>query len=360
MKSTEPDRPDLADDAAYQFVKDRGQPGVPLISVVLTAGDLSGPALLDQVTSVLGELTELLPWFEVVLVVDQRNNVLDDSWDAILRKLPNITILAVSAVDVIEAQATAGLDQTLGDLVVLLRLGIDATASVLPLLSALGDSGSAVGVTSSRRATGRRWSMQLVRLLASRAVKQSVPALELGSLAVRREVLAPWSVRRDRSKVVRMLPYASGLPAHVVRLTSPVSPPARDPHQIRQLIRAILFSSPFLLRWASKLALSGGLLSAVYALYALVLGLTQEAVEGWTTTNLLVAGLSFLTCLVLAVMSEYVYQSNVTNSQQQSFRVVTENVSTVFGPRDALNVEYGRVDPEVERAVDSGSQEQPT
>ena len=75
----------------------------------------------------------------------------------------------------------------------------------------------------------------------------------------------------------------------------------------------------------------------------LVVGINKKVVSGWTTTNLQISGLSFLTLLVLGVLTEYIYQIAATSIDQPAFRVIREHISQRYDFRIESNVIESRV-----------------
>jgi hypothetical protein len=145
-------------------------------------------------------------------------------------------------------------------------------------------------------------------------------------------------MRKDRHKSVRLAHYLAG--RDVAYVTYKEKPKDRKPRGVRESIRAVVQVTPNPLRWAAYLGILGSLLSLTWAVLVLSIGLRNDVVEGWTTTNLQISTLFFFSSLVLSILAEYVYQISATSSRTLPYRIKMEITSPVFPLREAANVEF--------------------
>ena len=108
---------------------------------------------------------------------------------------------------------------------------------------------------------------------------------------------------------------------------------------MRQVLRSIFYASARPLRIAVGISLAASLVNVLYALYVVGVGLFSGAVAGWTSTSLQSSVMFFLLCVVIAIMAEFMYQSNETANERPAYRVAFEATSAVLEARDMLNVE---------------------
>jgi hypothetical protein len=170
---------------------------------------------------------------------------------------------------------------------------------------------------------------------------QEIASVSLGLRAYSRAALDAWLPRRDRDRVLRMLPVISGYSATVMEYSPSARSRQRSATSVRQVIRSIFYSSSRPLRFAVGLALVGSALNLLYALYVVAVGLFSGAVEGWTSMSLQNSIMFFLLSVVIAIMAEFMYQSNETANERPIYRVAFEATSAVLEARDMLNVESG-------------------
>jgi hypothetical protein len=114
---------------------------------------------------------------------------------------------------------------------------------------------------------------------------------------------------------------------------------ARPGSSLRQVLRSMFYASARPLRVAVAIALLASLVNMLYALYVVGVGLFQGAVAGWTSMSLQMSLMFFLLSVVIAIMAEFMFQSNETTNERPIYRVAFEATSSVLAARDTLNVD---------------------
>lgn len=308
------------------------------LSVVVVA---EGP--LDEVERHLESLETVLadtyPVHEVVLVLPGARGQV--AWARALgERQPNLQVVGLMRNVRDEVAFTAGLDGALGDVVVTARLGVDRPEDIVRCARMIGeDTAVVVGVEASP-AAGRRMALRLSRALASRSMGQNIPTVSLGLRGYSRPALDAWLPRRDRDRVLRLLPSISGYPWAVMPYDSGERTQPRPASSFRQVVRSIFYASGRPLRVAVGLALLASMANLLYALYVVAVGLISgSAVEGWTSMSLQMSFMFFLLSVVIAIMAEFMFQSNETTNELPIYRVAFEATSSVLSARDMLNVD---------------------
>ena len=308
------------------------------VSVVVIADGPTG-----QVESDLAALDHILaaayPVHEIVLVLPAGRG--RQAWARTLtERQPNLQVLALLQHGTDEVAFTAGLDGALGDVVVTARLGIDAPEDIVRCAGMVDDETAVVvGVDSAAKAV-RRVGLRLSLALARYGMRDdALASVSLGLRAYSRRALDAWLPRHDRDRVLRLLPSLSGYPAAVLQYTPGVRSRGRSSTSLRQVMRSIFYASARPLRLAVGIALATSLVNLLYALYVVGVGVFSGAVAGWTSMSLQSSMMFFLLCVVLAIMAEFMYQSNETANERPVYRVAFEATSSVLDARDMLNVE---------------------
>ncbi|MBJ7453319.1 MAG: hypothetical protein JHC71_14740, partial [Blastococcus sp.] len=289
-------------------------------------------------------LAGTFPVHEIVLVLTaSRGRVL---WARKLaEKQANLQVLGLLHEAGDEVAFTAGLDGALGDVVVTARLGSDPPEDIVRCAGLVTDDHAVVVGVDTAAPSRRRLAVRATSSLAGRTMGQEIASVSLGLRAYSRAALDAWLPRRDRDRVLRMLPVISGYSATVMEYTSTTRAHQRSSTSARQVVRSIFYSSSRPLRFAVGLALVGSALNLLYALYVVAVGLFSGAVEGWTSMSLQNSIMFFLLSVVIAIMAEFMYQSNETANERPIYRVAFEATSAVLEARDMLNVESGTAAP---------------
>ena len=308
------------------------------VSVVVIA---DGPN--NQVEGDLAALDAALaaayPVHEIVLVLPAARG--RQPWArALAERQPNLQVLGLLHGGTDEVAFTAGLDGALGDVVVTARLGVDGPEDIVRCATMVNDETAVVVGVDTSAPAGRRLALRLSRALASYGMRDDdIASVSLGLRAYSRQALDAWLPRRDRDRVLRLLPSLSGYPAAVLRYTAGTRSRAGSTNSFRQVLRSIFYASARPLRLAVGISLTASLVNLLYALYVMGVGLFRGAVAGWTSMSLQTSVMFFLLCVVIAIMAEFMYQSNETANERPAYRVAFEATSAVQHARDMLNVE---------------------
>lgn len=307
------------------------------LSVVVVA-DGADDAVQEHLAELDAALARTYPVHEVVLVLTaSRGRLL---WARRLaEKQANLQVLGLLHDATDEVAFTAGLDGALGDVVVTARLGVDAPEDIVRCAGLVGEEHAVVVGVDTSAPSGRKVALRATRALASRSMGSDIASVSLGLRAYSRAALDAWLPRRDRDRVLRMLPIISGYSAAVMEYSPRPRARQRASTSARQVLRSIFYSSSRPLRFAVGLALTGSALNLLYALYVVAVGVFSGAVEGWTSMSLQNSIMFFLLSVVIAIMAEFMYQSNETANERPVYRVAFEATSAVLEARDMLNVE---------------------
>lgn len=108
---------------------------------------------------------------------------------------------------------------------------------------------------------------------------------------------------------------------------------------IRDFIRLLVFNSSRPLRWMSMLGFIGSLAAFLFATYSVLIHLIKgNVVEGWTTTILFMSILFMLQFVMMAFFGEYLGRLLDERSEQADYSVVFEKNSSVMVNPDRVNV----------------------
>ena len=283
-------------------------------------------------------VAQAYPVHEIVLVLPGARGRLP--WArALAERQANLQVLGLLHDAGDEVAFTAGLDGALGDVVVTARLGVDAPEDVVRCAGMVNDDAAVVVGVDTAAPAGRRIGLRLSSALASRSMGEEIASVSLGLRGYSRPALDAWLPRRDRDRVLRMLPSISGYSTAVMPYASGARTRKRAATSSRQVLRSVFYASSRPLRAAVGIALAASLVNMLYALYVVGVGIFSGAVAGWTSMSLQMSLMFFLLSVVIAIMAEFMFQSNETANERPVYRVAFEATSAVLEARDMLNVD---------------------
>jgi polyisoprenyl-phosphate glycosyltransferase len=312
------------------------RPGT-FVSVVLVA-DRDSERIERDLAALDAALSEAYPVHEIVLVVpaSRGRNV----WAcALAERQANLQVLGLLHEVTDEVAYTAGLDGALGDVVITARLGVDAPEDIVRCAAMVTDETAVVVGIDSVGKPSRRVAVRLGRALARHSMGEDIVSVSLGLRGYSRSALDAWLPRRDRDRVLRVLPTISGYPSVVMNYTTGVRTRSATRSGVRQVLRSVFYASSRPLRFAVGIALAASMANVLYALYVVGVGLVSGAVEGWTSMSLQMSLMFFLLSIVIAIMAEFMFQSKETANERPIYRVAFEATSSVLEARDRLNVD---------------------
>lgn len=316
---------------------------VSVVAPVRNDAGIVGP-FVDEVIAVLR--THYLN-YELVIVDDASEDGTVEAIRPLLERYECIRVVQLSREFGEEIAIAAGLDSVIGDFVVVMVPNTDPPALIPAFVDrARQGAGVVFGIRSERVGDSA-----LVRLFAPlfywydrHFLHLNIPKDSSQFRALSRQAVNAVVQIRDRSRYLRVLSADVGY-AHTGIAYQPIN---RNPDRaVRSLwnrlnvaIDIVIANSRHPLRFVTLLGVTGAALNALYALYVLVVFFNKRQVaEGWTTLSLQSAGMFFLVCLVLTVLSEYVGHILVELSHRPLYYVRDEqNSRAPIADQDRRNV----------------------
>ena len=294
---------------------------VSFVVLIKSIDDLSELSVLAK------ELAKLDIAHEVIGCARTNPSIISSDIETLCKAIPNLAIYTIST-DSDDGAMSAGIEFALGDWILELPHVKDCLSEVKALLAAAGDT---VGLDVSFQIipNQRPWRDQIVSKLASMALGVSVQTLLYTSRLSSRQTLITWNRRKLRHKVLRVAPQLSLISTTMISSKGKAS--SSHARIIQIGLRTIVHATPRPIRWVSVISIFGAGLSVIASLLILGISVQRKVVPGWTTTNLQLSALSFLTLLVLSILSEYIYQIASATIDQPTYRVTSESLSAHYG-----------------------------
>jgi polyisoprenyl-phosphate glycosyltransferase len=330
-------------------------PSSAFLSVVVAEQDAAG-TLPDWLRALSARLQASFPNHEILVVDAGSTDRMAQRVQELLPHVPNIHLFRLSGITERSVATTAGLDQCIGDIVVTPDHLFDTPEVVESAAErVLAGYDVVYGVDETRHGRLERPFRALARGFTwffRRSTGIRLPVLETGVRAVSRRALNAWLSNEDRSRLVRVMPALSGHDFCVFRYRGAgARAPSRPSvsHWLRVGMQTIMAATVVPVRVATALAVIASFINLLYSGYVVaVAALKGDVVEGWTSLSLQMAGMFFLFSIILAIISEYVFQIAQRTHSRPLYRVIEEASSPSFTIKERLNVVEGS--PEVPEA----------
>lgn len=286
--------------------------------------------------------------FEVVVITSGLGSTNANVEDKVLKNIPCVRIINLSTRVYNDVALAAGLENAIGDFVVLWN-PISDPEHVIPQIVNQCRSGMdvVVGVTTHIRTLRYRIIRKLMNF-ALRTIDYDLPQNSTGLRCLsRRAVNAVTRVGRFHHQFYLRI-QKTGYPAGAYNYT-----PLNESEgvgvieSVRRLLRVLVFNSSRPLRWMSILGFSGSLIGFLYACYSVLIHLIGgHVVEGWTTTILFMSSLFIVQFIMMAFFGEYLGRLLDEGSAQAEYAVVYERNSDIMVNADRVNVLTDSIHPD--------------
>lgn len=277
-----------------------------------------------------------------IVVIDRDAGVDPGTKARILGTVPSVRWLTVGFSQGRETLLLAGLENAIGDYVVLARPGVDPCGILHGMVEecSLGHD-MVVGVADYPKTLGYRAVRALgdgvLRLLGHGLPRNTTPARCFS----RKMVNALLNVDLGRHLILsKLMAMDVSVKGHEYGLADPRAVGRKSVLMgLRELVGALVHGSMRPLRLVSVLGVAGGLFSLAFAAYGIVVNVWRDdVVEGWTTTVFFLSFLFTLLFVLLALLGEYMERILGEVWNRKGFHVAGEEKSSVMVETDRLNV----------------------
>lgn len=302
--------------------------------------------LCDQaaiVESFVDDLCAILhrdyPNHEVILVDDWS---CDDTMDVVgklLKKHPAIRMLRLSRGYGGDIAVTAGLEASIGDIVVVMRPDCDPPAALETLLEPLrGDKDLNIVVGRPTNPPPESLLFRCFRALfsfgAERLSGVSLPRTSTSFIALTRKAVNAITRVKQKQRYLPWLCCSVGFKQTEVAYGQIHRGAAQSRRTFREAfdlgISSLVTTTTSPLRWVSYAGLVSAGLNLAYVGYVCGVNLFKDHVaEGWTTLSLQASSMFFMVFVIQAVMSEYVGRILDEAKEQPLYHIVDELGSPV-------------------------------
>jgi glycosyltransferase involved in cell wall biosynthesis len=321
----------------------RSEVFLSVIVRVRNAALFIGPAL----HRLIGVMEENFRFYEIVLVDDASTDETRSIISDVQQRERNIQlyILAQSKGD--NVAVTVGLDHAIGDMIVILDLKVDPP-ELIPDMVGLAVQGTEIvyGLPRERLQSQGVYNRLFGWLVYAmgRINHIDVPQAVSGYRLISRTVLNFMLEATDRHRTLMLLPAMSGYRHATIEYDRLISqregPRTRKRQTFIKALDLVFSASPRpLLRVSTLMSLGISAISLVYSILVVLIGLFKHDVaSGWVSLSLQISGLFFLTCIVLAMLSEYLLQVLEMTKGGPRYHIAHQGHSSRLSLANPLNV----------------------
>ena len=282
-----------------------------------------------------------------IVVVDQGNiNLSFKQKQSVLFSVPSIRWLTLSNNVEDEVAFSAGIENTIGDFIVLLRFNIEPVEIIKNMVSECSkgfDVITGVVVPKFTSTVGyiilRKMSSRLLQWIDYDVPKNSTPARCISRTIVNiimqtgapgHQLYMKISRACSKSKIYEYEPSINS------------QTPKRNLYDgIKKMSHLMVFNSLKPLRWASMLGILGSLIALSISLYSLIVNIVKDNVqEGWTSIVLFSSIQFTIMFIILLLIGEYLGRLLSQSQNQKEYYISLEENSSVMLEEDRLNVRY--------------------
>src|SRR6478672_5474896 len=298
------------------------------------------PLLADRLRPVADGLDAT---YEVITVDDGSTDQSPVVLQRLLREWPQLRVVRLRANAGHQAAISAGLAAARGDYVVTLDADLQDPPEVIPEMLAAARSGADVvyGIRSDRstdsafKRLSAKGFYRLIRALSGTHAQVDAGDYRLMSRATVDAITA----LPEHHRVLRFVVPALGFPSDSVPYRRDERAAGRSKYPLTAMIRLSLDSvtgfSTAPLRAATWLGLLGGAAAFALLAYALIASAAGQALPGWTSTVVAVAGVGAVQLLCLGVLGEYVGRMYAHLQGRPSYYVAYDSLTAEDGPAPA-------------------------
>ncbi|MFC1549273.1 glycosyltransferase [Nitrospirota bacterium] len=310
------------------------------VSVVAILRNM-GSVVEQYLRSVHTHLDKHFSDYEILLVDQCSNDNTDEAINLLLKEVPSVRYIKLASPVHMDVALAAGLENAIGDFVVLMSPIEDPVDCVYDLVQKCRmGSDIIVGVAKQPQTLGYRIIRPWIQWALHR-IGYNIPRNATGLRCLsRRAVNTVIQVGRFHHQLyVRISKSGYAQSTYSYSLKSDQINRRTLYQGIRQGARLLIFNSTSPLRWMSGLGLIGSFLGLVFASYSLLIRFfIDNVVEGWTTLVFFTSVLFILLFLILAFFGEYLGRLLDDRSEQRDYFVVYEKVSSVMLNENRSNV----------------------
>jgi polyisoprenyl-phosphate glycosyltransferase len=280
--------------------------------------------------------------YEIVVIDQNTHNFPPLVKEHILKNISSIRWLNLSFQVTLDTALGAGIENAIGDSVVLLRPTVDPISVVSDMIamSLVGHDviiGTAISPQTLGYRVARMMSNQFLKYINYRIPKNATPVRCLSRKAIN-TVLRTGNLNQqfyvkvsDAGYTPKVYPYKLMHEAMLTKRTFFTG--------LSSSVQFMIFSSTIPLRWISLLGILGSVSAFIIAAFSIVVNfIKNDVTEGWSSMVFFSSFLFMLLFVILAFLGEYMARLLNELSSQKKYYISNEQTSSIILDADRPNV----------------------
>jgi hypothetical protein len=312
------------------------------VSAVLVLGESDEKSFEDYLKELQCYLALRYSDYEIIIIDQDGYHIADARRKALLDNIPSIRWLNLSFRVGMDVALCAGVENAIGDFVILLRPTIEPIDIIGDMVEQCAHGYDVViGIAKRPRTLGykvaRMISNKILQSIGYHIPKNSTPVRCLSRRAIN-TILRTGQL--NHQFLIRVA--NAGYPAKEYRyklLNQEILNKQTLFSGIKQTLNLMIFNSTKPLRWISLLGVLGSFSAFIFALYSIVVNFIKEdVIEGWTSMVFFSSFLFMILFVILAFLGEYLARLLSENNNQKTYYISSEETSAVMLEEDRFNV----------------------
>lgn len=316
------------------------------ISVVWVLRD-SVDALRAHLQPLQEDLEANFTDYEILLIDQRSHDGTADYIEAQLKAIPSVRFIELSFRVAQDVAIVAGLENSIGDYVVIMDPERDSVREIRPIVDAALEGADIVyGTAPLKRSLAYRMLRPLAGKVLSR-IGYNVPQNATGFMTLsRRAANAVMSVGRFHHQFfVRLAKTGYVYERFSYQINIPEKSSKNAQRGAYDLVQMVIHNSTLPLRWMSVAGILGSGFAFLFALYSFLIRLLMENVAaGWASSVMFQSCMFMLLFTMLAFFGEYLARLLDDQSGMKSYSVVYEKHSSVLLNENRRNVQQNSID----------------
>ena len=308
---------------------------------IVTIVDNSESLLDNYICNLHSLLSENFVDYEIILIDQNSSDKSQEIIEKHLYEVPCIRNILLSTKIHYDVALAAGLENAIGDFVVLHSIKHDPVDCVLDIVKkGLSGFDIVIGRSKKNMSIGYKAVRPFIQWVL-KYIGYDLPknATDLRCLSRRAVNAVTQTGRFHHQLYVRINKTGYPFIEYKYKQLSQRYKTRSLLGAIKQALRLLVFNSTKPLRWMSGLGIIGSLLAFIFALYSVLIRFFKDnVIEGWTTMILFTSLLFMILFIILAFLGEYLGRLLDDRSEQNDYTVVYEKNSSVMLDESRANV----------------------
>lgn len=311
------------------------------ISVVIAVQAAPSPLFRDEINQLSDFLKGSFDDYEIVIVDNTRLPVVAHQCEDILENVQSVRSLSMAFQVAEDVTWAAGLENAIGDIVILFTPGEDPVEVVLDLAKLARDGNDViVGIAKERTSPGYAVVRPLTSWLLA-AIDYKLPKNATSLWCVTRRVVNAVTETGRFHNQLYMRFYRTGyqVKTHLYKKLPSTARRKTIREAFAKTIRQMVFNSTRPLRWASLMGLIGSFAAFLFGIYSVAIRLIrQDVMEGWTSLVFIMSFLFMIMFFILYFFGAYLGRLLDDRSEHRDYFIAQERSSQIMLDAERYNV----------------------